>query len=623
MTRLSLTILVFLFSAMNLHAQVIDLVPFATGLVKPVDIKHCGDSRLFVVERDGYIRILDTAGNVNPVPFLDINSSVGSVGGEQGLLGMAFSPNYETDGYFYINYTDNNGDTRISRLMVDSINPDSAIAASEELLLKVLQPYTNHNGGNLQFGHDGYLYIGLGDGGSAGDPDDRAQTHKEYLGKMLRIDVSNAPGYTVPNDNPFLADTTYYPEIWASGLRNPWKYSFDHINGSLWIGDVGQGVWEEINIHHKNDPGGQNFGWRCYEGNAPYNTAGCLPASSYVAPIAEYQHSLSNGCSITGGYVYRGGEFNSLFGKYIYTDYCSGVIWSLTDSAGTYVNNTLGDFANNQYSTFGEDYFRELYIAETVSGDIYRLADTSCLPVAFIAETDTMKVCDTVVTLKTPAGNGFLYQWVLDTNIIPGANSSSYTTNQPGYYSVLVVNSSFCTNLSSPVYVEFHTPPAVTMDTLQNLFCVNITTVPLSGTPAGGMFYGKGVTGSNFSPALAGTGTHLITYKFTDPNGCSGTSSETVVVDACAFISQSPASGNISMIPNPNNGTFDLMLQEDNHGTYRITIADLVGKKVLEKEMEFRSGGRMQLSADLRPGLYILKATSEEGAVSYLKFLVQ
>jgi glucose/arabinose dehydrogenase len=604
--------------------QLISLNLFATGLVKPVDIKHCGDSRIFVVEQDGYIRILDSAGNINPVPFLDINTEVGSSGNEQGLLGLAFSPNYQNDHFFYVNYTDNNGDSHIARFMTDSLNPNSAIVSSEELLLKVQQPFSNHNGGSLAFGPDGYLYAGFGDGGSAGDPGDRAQNPKEYLGKILRLDVSSAPGYQIPNDNPFINDTLFNPEIFEWGVRNPWRFSFDHINGNFWIGDVGQGTWEEVDVHAASTPGGENFGWRCYEGNAPYNTAGCLAASSYVPPVVEYQHSGFNGCSITGGYVYRGGTYNSLFGKYIYTDYCSGLIWSLHDSAGTYISNMLGNFTDNNYSGFGEDYLHELYLAENTTGHIVKIGDSTCLPVAFIFGSDTMRVCDTIVTLQTPAGNGFFYQWKLSGNALPNGNNATYTTTQPGSYTVEVTNPAFCTNFSQPVYVSFFTPPVVSMDTLQNIYCINLTSVPLTGNPSGGTFYGKGVSGNNFNPSAAGAGTYKITYMYTDPNGCSGSASQTVVVDPCAYIHESPASGNMKVIPNPSNGNFELRLPEKNNGNYDIVISDLAGKTILTADKMPSDNGKISIGNHyLQPGIYLLKATDSSGNRSVVKIIIQ
>jgi len=267
----------------------IELVVFSNGYTGPVDIKHAGDSRLFIVEQRGRIYIADSAGNKSTVPFLDIMSIVYDNGNEQGLLGLAFHPNYQTNGYFYMNYSANGGDTKIVRYSV-SVDPDLADATSGFELMTINQPYSNHNGGNLIFGPDGYLYIGTGDGGSAGDPQNRAQNPQTLLGKMLRIDVDSGSPYGIPANNPFVGNATTLDEIWAIGLRNPWRYSFDRQTGDLWIGDVGQNLFEEIDFEPDSCTGGKNYGWRCYEANDPYNTSGCGPAADYVFPVYVIKH---------------------------------------------------------------------------------------------------------------------------------------------------------------------------------------------------------------------------------------------------------------------------------------------------------------------------------------------
>ena len=250
-----------LFFPLLLFSQDVALQSFATGFTKPVDIKHAGDTRLFIVEQDGVIKILNSAGITNSTPFLDINARVRSSGSEQGLLGLAFDPNYTTNSRFYVNYINNSGNTVIARFTTSS-NPDVAGATSEEILLTVNQPYSNHNAGSLVFGNDGYLYIALGDGGSGGDPQNFAQNLQSLLGKILRIDVSGATSYTVPATNPFVGNPAGLDEIWSYGLRNPWKMSFDSDTNELWIGDVGQSNKEEINNVPIIDTG-YNFGWKC------------------------------------------------------------------------------------------------------------------------------------------------------------------------------------------------------------------------------------------------------------------------------------------------------------------------------------------------------------------------
>ena len=323
-----------------LSAQQLTVTQVYTGFSNPVDIKNCGDERLFIVERPGRIRIIDSAGTVQPTPFLNIQTRVLS-GGERGLLGLAFDPNYASNGYFYVNYTSQTlGHTRISRFSVDPSNPDSALPSSEEMLLEIFQPYANHNGGHLAFGPDGYLYIGMGDGGSSGDPGNRAQNLDSLLGKMLRIDVSATPGYTIPSSNPFVG-VAGRDEIWSYGLRNPWRFSFDRITGDLWIGDVGQGQREEVNFQSPEATGGENYGWRCYEGDSIYSLSGggCPPYANTSQPVHVYDHS-GNDCSVTGGYVYRGAEYANLFGKYFFTDYCEPTIRSLTSRAPRLTTST-------------------------------------------------------------------------------------------------------------------------------------------------------------------------------------------------------------------------------------------------------------------------------------------
>ena len=348
------------------------LTLFASGLISPVSIAHAGDSRLFVAEQRGYIRIINSAGIVSTQPFLDITGRV-VYGGERGLLGITFHPNYKTNGYFYVNYIGNGDSTHISRFKVSASNANIADPQSEVKLMTIFQPYQNHNGGDLKFGPDGYLYIGLGDGGSGGDPGNRAQNPKEFLGKMLRIDVDHGNPYSIPESNPFYNSATTKGEIWALGLRNPWRFSFDHLIGDLWIADVGQNAFEEINFQPVNSIGGENYGWRYYEGNQVYNSIGSLPASSLTFPIYTYPHG--NECSVSGGYVYRGSTLSPFYGSYFFADYCSDRIWTLRKVSGNWVKEDFGQFTSNNFGTFGEDVNGQLYIAGTGSGKIFRIDD--------------------------------------------------------------------------------------------------------------------------------------------------------------------------------------------------------------------------------------------------------
>jgi len=328
-----------------------------TPLQRPTDLQADGSGRLFVLEKRGFIRIIKN-GQLLPDAFLDITDRVNEDSNEMGLLGLAFHPNFSQNGYFYINYTGKGGDTFISRFQAIG---DHADASSELNLLKIKQPFPNHNGGSLAFGPDGYLYAGLGDGGGAGDPFGNAQSLKTLLGKILRINVDSAQPYTVPSDNPF------GNEIWAYGLRNPWRISFDKQTGDLYIADVGQGDWEEIDYVSAGSPGGQNFGWDYYEGNHDYSPQGI--AGEYIYPIAEYGHA-DGGCAVAGGYVYRGSmpEWN---GIYLYGDYCTGHVWGLIKSGEQWQVQMLFE-APILITSFGQDQNGEIYLLSD-DGKIYQL----------------------------------------------------------------------------------------------------------------------------------------------------------------------------------------------------------------------------------------------------------
>ena len=354
----------------------------ASGLSRPVQVAAVpGDTeRLFIVEQrsgsTGRIKILNlVTGSVNATPFLSLTVSTSS---EQGLLGLAFHPNYSQNGYFYVNYTASNGDTVIKRYTVSSGNPDIANSGSGYTIMTIDQPYTNHNGGWLGFSpNDGYLYIGTGDGGSGGDPGNRAQDiTNQKLGKILRIDVDGGAPYTNPTSNPFVG-VTGDDEIWAYGIRNPWRCGFDRQTGDLWIGDVGQNAWEEITFQPASSVGGENYGWRCYEANHSYSTSGCPSADTMVFPVWEYSHSY--GCSVTGGNIYRGAAIPSLDGTYFFGDYCTNKIWSLKyDGANVYdYQDRTSELVPNtgsigSISGFGEDANGEIYICD-LGGEVFKI----------------------------------------------------------------------------------------------------------------------------------------------------------------------------------------------------------------------------------------------------------
>lgn len=343
----------------------------------PVEIAHAGDGtdRLFIVEKSGSIRIIKN-GIVLTEDFLNIHNLVGTEN-EQGLLGLAFHPDFVNNGYFYINYTQLDGATIIARYQVSLQNPDTADSNSQTILLTIPQPRTNHNGGKISFGSDGYLYIATGDGGGAGDPDGYGQSTDTLLGKILRIDVDSAVPYGIPADNPY-ASGGGLPEIWALGLRNPWRFSFDRANGDLYIGDVGQATEEEINYLPASTSGGTNFGWRCFEGSLVFNTEPPCDNPDYLSsmtmPILEYSHA--EGQSVTGGYVYRGSQSPTLIGRYFFADFVQGKIWSTyLLPSGQFTDKNLELDTNLRISCFGEDETGELYLADYSSGKIFKIIE--------------------------------------------------------------------------------------------------------------------------------------------------------------------------------------------------------------------------------------------------------
>jgi glucose/arabinose dehydrogenase len=347
----------------------IALEPIATGLTRPTYLTHAGDARLFVIEQPGRIRIIDASGQLLDQPFLDITDRVLSSGNEQGLLSVAFEPEYATTGRFYVDYTRKpDGATMIERYQVSPSDPNVADKSSASEVIVIQQPEPNHNGGLIKFGPDGYLYVGMGDGGGAGDRHGsigNGQNQKALLGKLLRLDVVNQATYVIPASNPFGT------EVWAYGLRNPWRYSFDRATGDLYIADVGQDTYEEVDFQPAASTGGENYGWRIMEGLHCFNPQDYCDQSGLVLPVAEYSHAVG-GCSITGGYVYRGAKYPVLSGQYFFGDYCSGIIWSLQRS-GDQWQMTKRLESGLLISSFGEDVNGELYVIDH-NGAVYRLA---------------------------------------------------------------------------------------------------------------------------------------------------------------------------------------------------------------------------------------------------------
>jgi glucose/arabinose dehydrogenase len=581
----------------NTFSQVITVSALSTGFTRPVCIQNSGmpnDDRLFVIEKAGRIRIIDrVTGTVTVTPFLNITSRVGSSGNEQGLLGLAFHPDYANNGYFYVDYTNLSGRTIIARYQVSSF-PDTAMVNSEQIMMTIYQPAQNHNGGNLMFGFDGYLYISMGDGGGSGDQGTghnatygNAQHIDSLLGKILRVDVNNPnpPYYYSPSTNPFYGSNapSSIPyagtlpgrdEIFDWGVRNPWRASIDRLTGDKWIGDVGQNAREEIDFSGRCDSLGKNYGWRCYEGIVAYNTANCQAQSSYTGPVFDYGHSGGN-CSVTGGYVYRGGLEGGMFGKYFFTDYCTGIIWSTSPNGSGGWTTTQRPQTNAlmtfEYTSFGEDIYGEVYIAGE-TGAIYTLRDTACAPVAYIYSRDTIVRCTSPVSVSAIYGQNLTYTWsVTGTgwSISSGQGTNSVSLLPGTAIGTVSVSVSNGTCNASSNSIRIYTD--ATFTGLDTMYCSNASSVTLMATPAGGIFSGAGVTGNSFNPNTAGAGIHPVVYTYTDnisscyfaASGCILTDTQYVHVVAAPTVSITGADTLycvndpvVTFTGNPPGGTF-------------------------------------------------------------------
>lgn len=450
--RTFLRVLPFLLLASGAHAQNnpvrIDLVPWANVADSITKIASCGDDRLFVVRRQGVIKIVTDSMEVTQRPFLNIEAQVNHVGHEQGLLGLAFDPDYLNNGYFYTYYIAGSdaGASVISRWHVSN-DPDSADMASEEIIYTYPQPYTNHNGGDITFGPDGLLYIPFGDGGDAGDPQNHAQNLSDPLGDIIRIDVSDEDTtYTIPPSNPWVNTMDTLPEIWASGLRNPWRISFDSEEGDLWIGDVGQSAWEEVDYWEAGDNSGPNFGWRCYEGPQEYNAIDCLAEDAYVQPVAAHINdgNFSDWCAVIGGYVYHGTMWPHLEGLFIYADYCKPEFWALREGEEeTFIDEMVReDTFFPAWNTFGQDNAGELYIGNE-AGEVYKIIDKCPMDAPLL----TFDGSD----LMSSAADG--YMWFIDDVEILGATGQMYNPMENGVYYVLADFGNGCLLASDTVQV--------------------------------------------------------------------------------------------------------------------------------------------------------------------------
>lgn len=590
----------------------LELRLFASGFNRPLDITHCGDSRLFVVEQRGIIWVLDSAGNRLDT-FLNIIARVRSTANEQGLLGLAFAPDYAQSGHFYVNYTrQSDGATVVSRFSISPSNPNRAEASSEQILLTQTQPYNNHNGGCIKFGPDGYLYIGLGDGGSGGDPQNYAQNPASLLGKTLRIDVRNSPPgqpYGIPPDNPFVGNAAFRPEIWSWGWRNHWRFSFDRLTGDFWAGDVGQNAREEINFERPG-VGGRNYGWRCYEGTAPYNTNGCQPASAYVPPVFEYANP-GLGRSVTGGFVYRGSQHPDLYGYYLFADYVSGRWWATRQVApDSFVTSVLGVFTPSQISTFGEDRNGELYVAALSQGTVYRILER-CSNFRVSLQALEQPPCfdsPSGIAVARLSGGRAPYSFSWSDN--GAATDSLRPSLPPGVYAVEVRDSLGCVRRDTMVLPPVETPPAGLEITFDNGV--------LSVSPGGWTSYQwkldsvpiPGATSPTYQPVRNGYYSCLVT----SPNQCSyepgrivtGIVSTASPADVEAF----------TLAPNPASASARLYVRLKQPAAIAWELLDATGRVLYQQ----RGAGQFfdeRLPLDGLPaGLYFVRLTTPAGAAA-------
>jgi hypothetical protein len=455
----------------------------------------------------------------------------------------------------------------------------------------------------------------MGDGGSGGDPQNYSQNPNSLLGKMLRLDVSgNNAGYAIPTDNPFTAaddpTNSIRDEIWAIGVRNPWRWSFDRITGDMWIADVGQNAYEEVNVQPASSTGGENYGWRCYEANNTYNTSGCLAQSNYTFPVYNYGHT-GGACSVTGGYVYRGNVYNSVFGRYFYTDYCDGIIRGIIpNGTGGFTNESHGTFVQYQYTAFGEDAYGEVYIAQQ-NGVISRLTIAASLPRAELNASGPLTVCSgDPLTLSTGFNPLLSYEWTKNGVSVLAAANATFTPTESGAYAVKVSNSAGTTT-SSELNVTVNPLPVASIEGLNDAYCVYSPEATLTLQPEGGILSGLGTNSAagTFSPEQAQIGIVDVSYAYTDGNGCTGTSIYSVLIDSCVGI-EAKQKQELSISPNPFNELLSISNAEKLKG--EVKIVNAIGQTVLATQL---SGSSQNISTQALPkGTYfvVIQSNSEQ-----------
>lgn len=629
----------------QLKAQKLAALPYVGGITYPIDLKNCGDNRLFVAERGGRIQIINADGTLRPVPFLDITSKISSASeGEEGFLGIVFSPDYKTDGKFYVDYTGRiSGQltTFIEEYKVSAADSNIADVSSALTLLTQSQPFTNHNGGNLMFGKDGYLYINLGDGGSGGDPYGNGQNKNVFLGKILRIDVSNSSAsqpYVVPPANPFYSDATgVKKEIWAYGVRNPWKSSVDRITGDLWIADVGQAAVEEIDYQPANAAGGRNYGWNITEGNSCYSPPTGCNKTGITLPIYDYPHPVGN--SITGGYIYRSAQSKALFGTYIFGDYVAKWIDGIKQSGGV-LDGTVTHFITAAQSggnpiSFGEDIYGDQYVIFNGNGTIYQLQDTSYLrrPKAYFTPEDAGGGSFILEGLQ---GKNLTYQWLKDNMVVPGITSPDYTTSALGSYTLEVTNTlgfkdtsdafilGSSVNLTSLAAQKI--PGGLVKVDWQTAAELNITGFTVQRRKDNEISFSD--IGFVDSKSVNGFSNSALDYSFTDSSVLNYTklfyrlqveySDGSTVYSNIAFVSADVTKNGYMIFPNPAKDHVQIYINEYTN-PLEMALYDNEGRKVYEQIINQQ---HTTISLPAGKGVYIMQISSKDGSNKVRKKLI-